>query len=116
MISATYNKITGAATYCDEGVEITKAEFDRRVPKRGITPGHAPRGHHQACWPMMSDALGVNPDQIASARENLKQQGVPTEFDPRTGQAILTSRGHRKKLAQAIGAVDRSPKASWGDP
>lgn len=115
MISVSYDKITGAPTYSRDGVTITKREFDRLVPKRGIEAGHAPRGHHQACWPMYSDAMGINPDGIAEATANLKKMGVPTEFTP-DGRAILTGRGHRKKLAQLVGAVDRSPKASWGDP
>lgn len=113
-VVVTYNR-DGSTSYFDDGVEISAEEHRRRYPPRGIEAGKAPRGHHSACWPMKSDQLGINPENRAVASENLRRMGIPTEFNEK-GQAILTSRGHRKRLAEHIGARDRSPKASWGDP
>jgi len=39
--------------------------------------------------------------------------GVPTQFDPRTGQAIFTDRSHRKRYLAARGFIDRN--AGYGD-
>lgn len=65
-------------------------------------------------WPMKSDAMGVNPDQIAEVEAHSRRVGVPTCFDRETGQAILTSPLHRKRYAKAIGLFDRD--AGYSDP
>jgi hypothetical protein len=65
-------------------------------------------------WPMYSDALGVNPTQIKDAIEQASRAGVPTEFDKKTGCAILRSPGHRKALCEALGYYDRN--AGYSDP
>jgi hypothetical protein len=54
-------------------------------------------------WPLKSDALGVNPDQIAEARETLALHGVPdTEFTS-DGQPIIRSQNHFRQVAKAFG-------------
>lgn len=67
-----------------------------------------------SAWPMKSDALGVLPEQIPEAMEEARRHGVPTEFDPHTGEAILTSPGHRKRYAEMYGIYDRN--GGWSDP
>jgi hypothetical protein len=114
-IVVTYKK-DGSKQYFDDGVEISEAEFHAKIPDRGIEAGKAPIGHLPGCWPKESYAMGVDPTEIASARQNLAKMGVPTEFNPRTGDAILTSRKHRKQLAETVGLRDQSRHASWGDP
>lgn len=57
-------------------------------------------------WPMKSDAVGVSPAHIPAAMEASRRAGCPTEFDSRTGQAILTSPGHRRAYARSRGAFD----------
>jgi hypothetical protein len=63
---------------------------------------------------MRSIALGVPPSQVEDAQREAAAVGVPTEYDPRTGEAIFTSRGHRKRLCEKLGYFDRD--AGYGDP
>lgn len=58
-------------------------------------------------WPMLSDALGVNPVQVREAEEHARSIGIPTSFTA-DGRAILESPGHRRRYAQALGFMDRS--------
>ena len=64
-------------------------------------------------WPLLSDAMGVHPDQIAEAREHAARHSVPTDFAP-DGRAILRSRDHRKRYGELIGMYDRN--GGYGDP
>lgn len=64
-------------------------------------------------WPLLSDAAGVQPDQIPEAMEHARKVGIPTDFTP-DGRAIFTDRGHRKRYCEAIGLYDRS--GGYGDP
>lgn len=72
-------------------------------------------GRINTAWsnPLASDAVGVNPDQIPEAIEHSRKIGVPIEFN-RDGQALFTSRGHRKRYCEAIGFVDND--GGYGDP
>lgn len=65
-------------------------------------------------WPMKSYALGVNPAQCAQAEAEALALGVPTRFDRSTGDALLESPSHRRKLARALGLHDRN--AGFSDP
>tara|TARA_Y100000593_G_scaffold91963_1_gene182186 strand:- start:2079 stop:2447 length:369 start_codon:yes stop_codon:yes gene_type:complete len=66
-----------------------------------------------AAWPMKSDAAGVHPSQAQEAYETSRKMGIPTRFDPSTGQAIFESRGHRKQYLKAHGLHDRN--GGYGD-
>ena len=66
-----------------------------------------------AGWPMLSDAMGVHPDQIPEAREHAARHGIPTDFAP-DGRAILRSCDHRKRYGELIGMYDRN--GGYGDP
>ena len=64
-----------------------------------------------AQWPMTSVFASVNIDKVPELKKQLKQAGVPTEFD---GECpIWTSREHKKKYLKATGQYDRD--ASYGD-
>ncbi len=65
-----------------------------------------------SCWPLHSEAMGVNPDQIPEAVQNAKERGVPTDFDAQ-GRAIFTDRSHRKKFLQAHQMHDKD--GGYGD-
>ena len=54
----------------------------------------------RAQWPMYSDNLGVSTSQIPEAREHYAKLGVPLDFCPKSGRAILTSAKHRKKVCE----------------
>jgi hypothetical protein len=63
--------------------------------------------------PVLSDALGVHPEQIKQAQEHSVRHGVPTEFT-KDGRAILTSRQHRRDYARLLGYRDLD--GGYGDP
>jgi hypothetical protein len=61
----------------------------------------------------ISDAAGVAPSQVKEATDHSRKIGIPTEFTP-DGQAIFTSRSHRKRYLEAVGLFDRN--GGYGDP
>lgn len=68
-----------------------------------------------ATWanPILSDAMGIHPDQRQEAYEHSVRHGVPTAFT-QDGRAILTSRQHRRDYARLIGMRDLD--GGYGDP
>jgi len=56
-------------------------------------------------WPRKSQAMGVHLSQIDSETKRLGSMGIPTQFDDKTGAAILESPRHEKKLREALGLV-----------
>lgn len=60
-------------------------------------------GVYSSCWPMKCDAVGVELCQVQDAMAEATRIGVPTDFDPETGQAILRDPGHYKRYLEAIG-------------
>lgn len=65
-------------------------------------------------WPQHSCAMGVGVGQVQSAERKAAEAGVPTKFDPGTGDAIFTSRKHRRDFCKVNGFFDRD--AGYGDP
>jgi len=61
-----------------------------------------PAERRVSLWPIRSDAFGVHPSQAAEAYRESVAAGVPTEFDPQTGQAIFRDRHHRKRAVEAL--------------
>jgi hypothetical protein len=84
-----------------------------RTLTRDLEAEHGPARGGCASWPMKSDAAGVHPSQASEAYKHSVSVGVPTQFDPRTGQAIFTDRSHRKRYLAARGFIDRN--AGYGD-
>lgn len=64
-------------------------------------------------WPILSDSIGVHPDQIEEARAESIRIGIPTDFTP-DGRAILRTPGHRKRYVQAHGMHDND--GGYSDP
>lgn len=64
-------------------------------------------------WPLVSDSLGVHPDQIPEVQGYLEQHGVHCDFTP-GGRAVLESRKHRKQVARIRGYHDND--GGYGDP
>jgi hypothetical protein len=98
--------------YYPMGEAPQRVRLGRRVYERDYTAERA-LTRPPANWPMESDALGVHESQIEQARAESVRVGVPTDFT-RDGRAILTSPGHRKRYAEAIGFFDRN--AGYSDP
>lgn len=65
-----------------------------------------------SCWPLLSNSMGVLPEQIPEAVQDAKNRGVPTQFDPE-GPAIFENRSHRRKFLKAYEAHDKD--ACYGD-
>ena len=83
----------------------------RRATRDFVAEGS--KTHPAGNWPMYSDNLGVNPDQIPEVEAHSVAIGIPTHFNSE-GQAILTSPGHRKRYAEALGFFDRN--GGYSDP
>ncbi len=64
-------------------------------------------------WPKESWAAGINPEQVPEAEKHCADNGVPTKYNPRTGDPIMESRSHRKRFHELMGIADRD--AGYGD-
>lgn len=87
----------------DSGGAYIKLD-DGREAKRVMTPVG---GSSSSVWPKRSTAAGVAPEQVEEAMNHDRQNGVPTEYDRRTGDAIYTSMGHQRKHLALHGLRDR---------
>jgi hypothetical protein len=82
---------------------VTEEEF-RRFRCQG-EPGMgrvAPAGN----WPKKSWALGCPRHQIPEMRAAYARAGIPTDFDPATGDMKLTGRQHRNAILTLWGKHD----------
>lgn len=79
----------------------SKVAFDNRII------------HSKAKWPIHSEKMAVNPEDVARAQGILAQHGIQTEYD-RAGRPILRCQSHRKAHAEALGFYDRN--GGYGDP
>lgn len=95
--------------YYVNGKEVTREEFDEAFPAK---PLGVPDGHRLGCWPLGSDALAINPKNIAKHAARDKELGVPTEYDE-MGRPQFGSRGHRKAYSKAYGVHDN--EGGYGD-
>lgn len=98
--------------YYEGDKEITREEYEGKFPSR-LDLNSPPGGQRPGCWPMLSDAMGVHPNQIAEAYQDSLRRGVPTDFH-QDGRPIFTDQAHRKAYAKAYGYRDRN--ACYGDP
>jgi len=80
--------------------------------KRDFRAEHGGFRRTTGTWPMESDAAGCHPSQIPEHMQACQEAGVPTEFTP-DGQAVFTSRHHRKRFCRAFELYDRN--AGYGD-
>jgi len=53
--------------------------------------------------PFASSALGVNPEQVEEAQQQLKAHGITAEFDRKTGDCVVTSDKQFREVAKAVG-------------
>lgn len=99
----------GKKVYLLDGREVTEHVFLEAFPDKPIG---LPMTETQAAWPILSDAVGIHPDQVDEAREECKRLGVPTDFKD-DGRVVFTSRAHRKEYLRAHGYYDRN--GGYGD-
>ena len=70
-------------------------------------------GKRKRTWPMVSNAMGVHPDQIPEFMEDARKHGIALNFTP-DGGAIFESPGQRKEYCRIKGEHDRN--GGYGDP
>ena len=88
------------------GKEVSREEFfASKKGMDGILRDKSVACFQSTGWPKKSWALGVHPSQIKEAMEECAKAGVPTNFAP-DGDALLESRGHRKKYCETFGVSD----------
>lgn len=89
--------------------EVSRAEFDAAFPNRVdqlLKNGSVLPAHTKTCWPMVSEAAAVHPEQIAEATAHNKRMGDGVQYTV-GGEAIFTSRGQRKEHLKNIGLHDK---------
>lgn len=117
-------------------LELSDCEFRRRVKNNklrikgrlsgkstvyelvGVVGGNT-LGTHGACWPMKSDCVGIEPEQIPQAMAEDARVGAPSiSYDPNTGEAIFDSALQRKRWSEAHGfyVVTKRGSSSSRDP
>lgn len=95
-----------AIVYRQNGKVVTEEEFKSTgVGFNYKDPGTFGQSTGGA-WPLCSDAAGVHPSQSKEAYDASVACGVPTKFNGQ-GQAVFTSRGHRRDYLRSQGLVDR---------
>lgn len=99
-------------TFRINGKPVTEEEFCSRRPA-DLDSG-SPMTSPPGVWPQKCDTAGVNPNDIPEAMAEAKARGVPTDFDPETGQIIFRDRAHRKKYCEAFAYFDKD--GGYGDP
>ncbi len=97
--------------YFIDGDEVSEATYRKKCPRHGaalIGTGQSAATFMQTSqsWPRKSDALGCSPVQCDKAQEQSIKLGVPTEFDKKTGQAILLNNAHQRDFLKALGKVN----------
>lgn len=96
---------------CNElACEVGKVR--KRLAKKRKQAETSGRIRTRAKWPIESEAMAVDPEDIGKAREIAKRAGVSTEYT-RTGEPILRSAAHRRAHCRAMGFYDR--QAGFGD-
>ena len=86
--------------YYVDGKQVTKKKFDELCPGKPLTTQRhvATLSMSSKTWPRTSDAFGVHPKQKKKAEALYRKRGVPTEFDAKTGKAIIRDNQHQRDL------------------
>lgn len=91
------------------GQEVSEQEFHDRLPSKLdelLSGGETNCAQTSKGWPRESLSLGVHPSQVAEAMEYARKIGIPTEFNPVNGRAIMKDPGHQKRYAGHFGYTD----------
>ena len=68
-----------------------------------VESGQPPGGSRPSCWPMRSNALGINPDQIDEQMRADKEMGLNLGYDRQTGECLIPDQSMFKKACVANG-------------
>lgn len=91
------------ATVVDDGL-VFRRSYRAEGKNFSVKREDGIRNTGKNIWPIKSDALGCNPNEIATFRKVTKEQGVPTDYTP-DGRAIIHSENHKRKLGKLHGLV-----------
>lgn len=88
-----------------KGRELTQREWDARPKKLGevLELGRVPAVARPSCWPMRSNSLGINPEQIHEQMRADKEMGLSLEYDRQTGECLIPDQAMFKKACVANG-------------
>jgi len=89
---------------CEEIAEDVRTRSELVAPLTRVS---------RAKWPIHSEAMAVNREDIKRAQEELHKHGVHTDYD-KDGCPILEGPLHRNKHAKVFGFYDRN--AGYSDP
>ncbi len=87
------------------GKMLSEEELDAR-PSRFheiVEAGRAPGGTRPSCWPMRSNSLGINPEQIDEQMRADKEMGLSLDYDRQTGECLIPDQAMFKKACVANG-------------
>lgn len=90
---------------CEEISQGTQP-FQRNWLEEDSVPSNT-RRNCRAKWPIHSEAMGVDPEDVPRAQAILREHGVHTDYD-RLSRPILRDASHRKAHCKVMGYYDRS--------
>jgi len=88
-----------------ESFEMPDGEVATRSFQDEQCPLDADKGQHIPQWPMKSEGMGVNPDQIGAALKVPGAKAHGHEYD-KSGAMIFRDRKHRKQCMRDVGYHD----------
>ena len=91
--------------YRVNGRDVSQEEWDA-LPSRFyeiVESGQPPGGTRPSCWPMRSNSLGINPDQIEEQMRADKDMGLSLGYDSQTGECLIPDQAMFKKACIANG-------------
>lgn len=86
--------------------DYRKAESRQARRRKRLRAGDEAMTTGTTTWPLVSEALGVLPHQVAEANERARRHGIAAEYLP-NGDCKIADRAARKKLLKLEGAHDR---------
>ena len=100
------------------GRMLSQDEFDALPSKFDeiVESQSAPGGTRPSCWPMRSNSLGINPEQIPEQMRADAEAGLNLSYDDRTGECIIPDQATFKKACIANGVHHRNAGYSDATP
>lgn len=90
-------------------VVVEQLQRDARTIRRRLKTTSVQRS---AKYPYESETMGVDPEDVPRAMEIARAHGVYTEYNPQTGNPIITSRPHFVRHMRAMGYYERNGTTS----
>lgn len=90
--------------------EVTEAQWNERFPSKlddALAAAATLASHSPGCWPMVSEALAVHPDQVDAANERARKHGIAVRYEKGTGLCQIDSDGDKVKLVRLEGFANK---------